>query len=309
MQVIIDVLSSPTWQGVQALLAFITIIISLRLPRKWLENQALTSWVLRIPWITLFLVFVIGTSIGISIKYQNVYMGLSLTLSAIIIGIAIQWKSSRYVAYQANSKLNQCTETNDKLLRALRHIARSQSRYGIKNWKITHVIDENGNESYREKCTIRSLGGSVFLYFKYFSITNNHYPGSVEVSGKDLRDDIPLSVIEFEKSKRSGHYGFVLEPPITVDQPKQIVVECKREGIWKELINTNQDEGFIEINWQTELIELIFIAPPGKKWQSFRPSNSVGNFSIEMVGDYSQITWVIQSPPIGKYNFALFLKP
>ncbi|MBV6450876.1 MAG: hypothetical protein MHPDNHAH_01603 [Anaerolineales bacterium] len=198
-----------------------------------------------------------------------------------------------------------------QLLRVLRRISHLQEEFSVNDWKIVYSIDEHGNELLLEELTITPSKEAIYFYYKGYSIpegSSDDY--QINVSAKNLADGTPLAVLELVRSRDKIHYTILLDPPSRFDQPKSIAIECKRRGIWKDLVNSCNTDGTLTTHHDSNELSIEFIAPLGRKWKAFHPAPlSIGESKIYNVDGLSRIKWHIPHSTPRTLAYEAFLEP
>jgi hypothetical protein len=201
-----------------------------------------------------------------------------------------------------------------QLLKALHRIVQlqegSQTDYKTDNRHIVHQIAEDGGGLLREELTLTPNRKPIYFHVVTYSSSVNRASNraEIEVKAESLTYDVPLTVLEIERSSNSGRYAIAVDPPSTTEQPHRIAIECRRPSLWKTLMVNGEDSGYFGIAYPSDTVSVEFMAPQGKKWKSFRPGVYVGESKIESTMNGSRIVWNIPEPPIRRYDYRLVLE-
>lgn len=307
MQSIVDFLSSPIWQGLQGLLAFIAILMSLSRPRQWLSERFATQWILHVPWAWLLVASGIIAGISIGAKFRNIYLGLFVGSTTAALGIGIQWLQTHIFLIKLQKSFDRVTSNYKGLIKQVGQLQLAE--FTLRDWNITHSIDENGDGKLQEEVTIVPVNVPVYYYFVRYSIIPDAIEDPIKVSAKNLSDGIELSIFEVEDTKQSRKFMVILDPPSTTIRPKRIRLLCERRKIWGDLLNKNQDEGAILTTFDVDSIHFEIIAPRRNKWKAFYPNPDTGKVKIQKIGNFSRVTWDLPKPTARKHFYKIFLEP
>jgi len=193
-----------------------------------------------------------------------------------------------------------------RLTKGLRRIVHLlPSELTIRNWKITHSIEKDGSDVYREELTLIPNGEPVYFHFKRFLLPKNSVNGYPKISAENLLDNTPLVTFELERNERYVYYVILLDPPTTITTPKRIAITCERNGIWNNLIEQGEDEGIFTANHQADSITMEFIAPHGRKWKGFHPAPLIGEIRIASES-ISRVIWTLENVSPKKYVYQVF---
>jgi hypothetical protein len=199
-----------------------------------------------------------------------------------------------------------------QLLKALQRIVQlqegSQTDYKTDDRRIIHHVAEDGGGLLREELTLTPITSPVYFHVVRYSFPPNGTAVEIEVTAESVTYKGPLTVLELERSTSSGRYAIAVDPPGTAELPHRIALECKRRNLWSSLLANGEDDGFFGISYPANSVSVEFIAPPGKKWKSFRPTAFVGKFNIESIMNSSKIIWNIPNPPIRRYDYKVVLE-
>ncbi len=309
MKIITDFLSSPVWQGVQGLLALLAIIIGLGGTRKWLEERPSTKWLIKIPWIWLFVVAGIAAGISTYLKYQDFYRGISVAFITITLGLGIQTIQTLRTSSKTGLLLGEMTAKYNRLTAGLKRVVHLlPSEFSVADWRITHTIDDDGSDLLREELTIIPSNEPVYFYFKRYIAAWNAGEMAIKVSAENLKDNTSLSIFEVERIGGYVYYVILLDPPSTITSPKRIAITCEREQIWSLLLDQNESEGSFQASHQSDSIRMELLAPRGKKWKGFHPAPVFGDVEIETSGSISRISWVLKNAQPRKYAYQAYLE-
>jgi hypothetical protein len=321
VQFIIDFLTSPWWQGIQGLLAVMGLVLAFNGPRGWVEQHARAPWVSRVPWILVFVVGGAAAGLSVGLKFRDVYRGASFALATLCVGLVIKLANATRSFKRASSesaealltteqKLAEKTEHHTRLLDVMRRIVNLQQYDPTDcktfDWKMIHSISDDGGGRLYEELTLIPTGQQrVYFYFikHTFEPDDGTHP-PITISASSLTYNKSLAVVEIDRSASDARCVVVLDPPSTPKEHHRIAIECQRPGIWGKLVKQDEDDGYFRSSYETNLLRLEFIAPPGKKWTQFNPGPGTGTFNIETT-THSRIIWTIDNPPIKLYNYVL----
>jgi hypothetical protein len=304
MQIIIDFLSSPTWQGIQGLLAIIALIISLTNPRKLLLDRPTTKWIVQIPWTWILIVGGLLTGLSVGIKFQNTYLGLSTALAISTVALGIQWLQNHLLLSRFKKVYDQLTYQYYELIKIIGRL--QKTKYSLNDWKISHTVYEDGNGKLREEVTIVPVNDPVIYYFVEYKVDANTQEIKIAAENISNTEPVPLYVSEVETANQSKTYMIVLDPPSTSAKPQRISIVCERAGFWKRLIENRHDEGTILSPFKVDVIDFEIFAPRDTKWRVL--DSSFGDKKIEMFGSFSRAIWKIRNPDQEQYHYKLFLQ-
>jgi hypothetical protein len=129
----------------------------------------------------------------------------------------------------------------------------------------------------------------------------------IKVSANSLMDNTPLAMFELERSEKFIYYAILLDPPVTAESAKRIVITCERTDVWNELISQGHDEGSFNASRHAKSLILELIAPPGQKWKALHPAPVVGDVKVVSDG-LSRVTWTINDLTPNKYTYRVFME-
>jgi hypothetical protein len=204
---------------------------------------------------------------------------------------------------------NPCDDIKITLLRLVEVLQVDFSEVKRKNWQLIYSINENGNGYLHEEVTLFPSTRPL-----YFCLANEVYKKNlaqelrIEVLAKSLTYGTSLQVIERERTTQSAKYAILLDPPSLPETPQRIAIDYECSGIWNDLIERGEDQGVFSANYQSDYIQIEFLAPPGRKWKWFTPSPQIGDIRMESSMNPSRIIWSITNPPTRRYSYRLALE-
>lgn len=306
---ITEFLSSPIWGGIQGLLAILAIIIAFGNPRKWLEERQLTKWITKVPWIWLFILAGIAAGIGASIKFQDIYRGMSVTFASVALGLGFQLIQVFRFSTKSEKSLEGITSKYKRLTTGLKRVVHLlPSEFKVADWKMIHTIDDDGSDSMREELTIIPSNEPVYFYFKKYVVAWDAGDKAINVFAKNILDNTPLSIFEVERIGGYVYFVILLDPPSTTTSPKRIEITCVRERIWSSLIKDSETEGAFNANHSSDLIHVEILAPRNRKWKGFHPAPVLGKVELESSGSISRVLWTLKNPQPRKYTYQVYLE-
>jgi len=256
-------------------------------------------------------------------SFVNSRVFLHLTIALIVaayitLALDIWLRRNQWANMSANSEVISAESLerqlilnkHQQLLKVIRRIAYLQENYSVDQWKIIYSIDEAGNDFLYEELTIIPSHDVRYFYYKGYSVPENSSPDySMYVYAKNLVDGTSLVPIEVTRSNEKIRYAIFLDPPSYPDQPKTIAIECRRNGLWKELIETQRCHGTLHATHNTNDLNIEFIAPRGRKWKAFHPAPPIGDYKIDLSSGGSRIIWHIPNTPPRHLGYEMFLEP
>jgi hypothetical protein len=303
---IIDFLSSPVWQGISGLLALVALFVALRAPRKFLEVNPASKWASKAPWFWLFVVGGLAAAVSIAIKFQDVYRVGTVVFATASIALGIQVLQYRRSANVRKLQLQQATTDFAQLLNILRRIANihrgTPADFRADDRHIVYSINETGDDVFREELTLIPSKDPVYFLFKRYTRAT----AALNISAESLSNGTPLSVFELERSDKDVQSVVLIDPPSTLEKPQRIAIVCRRSAIWTDLVQHQEDEGSLRLSFQTNVVEVEFLAPNGKKWKGFIPVPHIGSIKIDSSLNASRIIWRIENPPARVYSYRVF---
>lgn len=311
MDSLVDILSSSAWQGIQAFLGIIAILISLPWSRQQLVARNEFRWIFNIPWTLLFFLVVVASGMALAINH-NFYQGLSLVLAALVLVLLLEWIKLRQTVTDAANSLQFRNSNFEKLARSVYRIVEAQeTAFHIENWERKHIVSRTGDDSLHDEFTIVPVSDEPILFHrKQYDIATSvpTIEDSIVVSGENLTEGTPLTVVETMRTKTFVRYIFIIEPPSRFDYPERIAISCSRKGIWHHLIDMHEDSGYIVNNYPCNSLNMEFVAPPGMQWTAIKTTPRLGETSIRSVGNSSVSSWTIQGVESRTYSFDVYAK-
>ena len=175
------------------------------------------------------------------------------------------------------------------------------SQVGIRDWSVTHSIDEQGTGHLHEEFTITTEGQPVYFYLIESNYLEREYESTFSMAARN--EEVPLSLVKLRQTPSIVSHAIVLDPPVTKERPQRITIDCTRKFIWKDLVDRGEDQGVLRVTNKTNLLHFEFIAPRNRTWKGFNPTPQIGDVTIGP----AKITWNISEPETGRFSFKLFL--
>src|SRR5688572_25414569 len=248
-----------------------------------------------------------------SFAHSRVFLHLIIAFivaAYITLALNVYFRRNQWIQMDANSGVMSPESLKyHQLLKVIRRIAYLQEDFSVDQWQIIYSIDEAGNDFLYEELTIIPSRDVRYFYFKGYSVPENSTPDySMQVSVRNLADGTLLVPIEVTRSNEKIRYAIFLDPPSYPNQPITIAIECRRNSLWKELIETQKCHGTLHVTHNSNQLSIEFVAPRGRKWKAFHPAPPIGDYKIDSSSSGSRIIWQIPNTSPRHLGYEMFLE-
>ncbi len=304
MENFLTLLKSDIWQGIQGLLALLSILVTLLERNKKIENRNSITIIKKIPWI--YIIVTIGVLVAASFLISGAYGNAVFFIIYTVFITLLIYSAKQYLSIKDSKENIEALQKRNSLLdvfikEAVRIITIFSTKYCSDDMDITHEINSQGDDITNERLTIKSYFDPVFFYVKYYSFQEWY-----QVSAKNIEANLPLRTLDVDTSSKRVKVAVLFDRPVIVNNPLRLEVTIKRNGIWKKLIEELEDDGSILVRHQSNNLTIRLVCPPNMIFTGFNPAPNVGNYTISQ--SQHIITWTVDNPEVRSYTYKVYSK-